>query len=1098
MENYDDQKLNVSVQMDVFEFFCEFLDKIEEKIKNTKNENIIKYIFMGRQNDVLKFEGECTHHRVNESQFYSIQLQVHGKKNIYESLDTLVEGEHMNGENCIHCPECNKKIPAIKSQNFKTLPRIFMFVLKRFEYNYQTMKKIKINDYYEFPLILDMNKYTEDFINNNENKFDNKYKLKSIIIHDGDCENGHFYSFILDEKSNDWYEFNDTKIQKFNINNLDTEAYGKKVIINDNGNKKEIDNKKNAYMLFYEKINKDNCEQFNNVAAINELNGDNIKDNQNENNINNNNDETEFNLLSNNDINETNRINEINTNIADINKDKIKNILESINKESSYYFLNQRLFSGEYHHFMLSFFLNIYSKYNFDKILYYENLCSNDNLYAIAKEIKEFKKDRKTSELSNIENYILKKKIYIFDSNKQYNNRKNKNNIKLSKEEEDKILELFKYLIIYFFNVMIRSREKDYLGGTVNLIKYFINTYIFCADYIIEEFSNYNFLIEYMINCPSYEIKKLIVGIIYCAMIKCVITYEKKMRQENRNQNQNVNNQNTTNAPSKANTNKNTKNNQNNQNNNTNKQNNNKEQSIQTKEEQIMSDEELARKLQEEYNSNDYAKLGVNNDNMINTDTESNSNPLDRKYIPSNVLKLIYNTLHIIIKIQFSNMNEARFLYLIIYRFSLISRKTKKFLINKALVLELLNILLLPQIKEQCHDEAKILSTVNKDIFYSEHEILNTHNKELKGIYDKGGAFHYENYVNILYFYLLSYNQKPNAKHPYFEESYNFENKSFIKSLFFKINTKQDAYNFAYLICSKCDNIKTCKKRIDRIINNIINILEKADNNDKINYDVNINRDNYNKGVYSEKNNNYIDYEKDYPKINPKYVLLILKRFILNLTNNPKINEYRIGLCLKYIFILIERNSKYYNYTIMLIDFVSELFINNMNTMNSYINTHIPNFKDIIKWLKNNPISPELYKIDGIFMYKSDNVAYRDNVTDEERSKFNEIQLKKTEKRIKKINNIIELKIKEYDYEYEADFDLTDFKFRKGDYIYYNNQKAIIKEYLDELILIKIVGNDNNKDKNESYEDAKSPIAYLEKVMFWVAKDDKKISINNL
>ena len=109
-------------------FFCDFLDKIEQKLKNTKNENIIKYFFMGRQNDVIKFENGCNHHRKHESQFYSIQLQVQGKKDIYDSLNSLIEGEKMDGDNSIFCQECNKKFPAIKSQHFKSLPRIFMFV----------------------------------------------------------------------------------------------------------------------------------------------------------------------------------------------------------------------------------------------------------------------------------------------------------------------------------------------------------------------------------------------------------------------------------------------------------------------------------------------------------------------------------------------------------------------------------------------------------------------------------------------------------------------------------------------------------------------------------------------------------------------------------------------------------------------------------------------------------------------------------------------------------------------------------------------------------------------------------------------------------
>ena len=422
IENYDNEELNARVQMDIFEFFCDFLDKIEQKLKNSKNENIIKYFFMGRQNDVLTFEGDCNHHRTNESQFYSIQLQVQGKKDIYESLDTLIEGEKMFGDNCIYCPQCDKKLPCTKSQNFKVLPRIFMFVLKRFEFNYQTMQKIKINDYYEFPLILDMNKYTDRYINNGSNE-DNTYKLKSIIIHTGNCDSGHYYAFILDEKSNEWYEFNDTKIQRFNIEELSLEAFGnKEEVINDIG--KENENTRNAYMLFYEKINKDNCENFDKVDIINKLL--NIKQNNGSNIIENINDiddgDNDFNLLSNdenNNKNEIYNINENNTNTInekDNNKnEEIQKILNLNNKEMYQYFLNQRLFSGEYHHFILLLFINIFNKINHsEKIIFTQNLCSNNDSDNLAKEIRNFKKIRPNKETSNLENYLLKKKnIYI-------------------------------------------------------------------------------------------------------------------------------------------------------------------------------------------------------------------------------------------------------------------------------------------------------------------------------------------------------------------------------------------------------------------------------------------------------------------------------------------------------------------------------------------------------------------------------------------------------------------------------------------------------------------------------------------------------------
>ena len=1050
MENYDDQQLNVGVQMDAFEFFCDFMEKIEQKIKNTKNENIIKYFFMGKQNDNLTFEN-CTHHRSNISHFYSIQLQVQGKKDIYQSLDALLEGEKMSGDNCIFCSQCNKKIPAVKNQNFKTLPRIFMFVLKRFEFNYQTMQKTKINDYYTFPLILDMNKYTENYIKYKKEE-DNKYKLKSIIIHSGNCDAGHYYAYILDDKSNEWFEFN---------------------------NKIEVENSRNAYILFYEKINKDNCENFENIDVINKLL--NIKNNNNENKINkikeNKDKDDGFNLFNDNE-NNINNINEYD----DIRnqKEEIQKILNPLNEEMFKYFINKKLFSGEYHHFVLSLYLNILNKIiNSDKNLsFQENLCSNEYT-NLQNEIRSFKINRKNPDLSNIEYYLIKKEILLPESSNKFKNINDIDDNRINKADEMKILELFKNLLIYFFNVMIRAREKDYLGGTVDLIKYLINNYIFCADYLVEEFSDYNNMIEYLLNCPSYDVKKLVVGIINCAMIKCVTLYEKKMRKEEslNAQKENINQKKEKNKNKEI------------------------EKKINNKKEQEMSDEELARKLQEE-------EMGYrNNYNQYqnNYNLEENTNPLDRKYIPQNIMKFIYNCLYCIKNLGNSYMNESRFFYLIIYRFSLISKKTKKFLLNKALVLELLNIVLLPEIREEYHDQSKINNSIEKGLYTPSHNILNTHKKKLNGIYDKGGAFHYENYAVMLYFYLLSHERKEKAKHPYFEGEYNFENKKFIKALFFKISTKQDAFIFSYLINIRCRNPKHYKSRIDNVLYNIINILNKADCDENINYDINNNRDNYNKGMYNNNNGygNNIDYENDFPKINPKYILLIFKRFITTTSDNKKIDEYRINNSLKFFFKVVENNARFYNFMDMLIDFLIELFTNYFNILNPYINEFSNNIKEIMQWVKKYPISPKLYPIEGISMYKDNNVAYKQYINEKEKLEFMEEQVRKSDKKLHKLNNIIEFRISGNDYEYEADFDLTDFRFRKGDYIYYNKKKAIVKEHLDELILIKIIEKEKrneNKPKNANNVDdeEKYSINDIEKTKFWVAKDDKNITIFSL
>ena len=524
---------------------------------------------------------------------------------------------------------------------------------------------------------------------------------------------------------------------------------------------------------------------------------------------------------------------------------------------------------------------------------------------------------------------------------------------------------------------------------------------------------------------------------------------------------------------------------------------------------ETLDDEELARRLQEEENQSWQYNYSYNNNSSNNT--EESTNPLDRKYIPINVVKFIYNVLHLIHIIKFNNMNEARFLYLILYRFSTITNKSKKFLLNKALVLEFLNILLFEILKQEMHDDNKIVKSMDKGCFKSPHEILNANKKDINPRYDKAGAFHYENYISDLYFYLLSHNQKPKPKRPYFEGSFNFDNKKFIKALFFRINTRLDAEVFAYLIIEKCKNVKNYKTRIECILENIFMILNLADFNENINYDINSNIDIFNRNLYNNIDRNMIDYENEIPKINPKYILLILRKFILNSSENKKIDEFRINQSLTKIFEIIQENQKYYNYSILLIDFITELFYNNITVLNPYISQFSEKIKSIIDWIRLNPISPELYPIEGLLMYKSDNVVYDKNLSEKEKKIFDEKNMKNSEKRANKLFKILEYKSSnlniinlnqnkfEYDYSYEALFDYTDFKFRKGDVVYYNKKKAIVKESLDELILIKIIGEENiNKNKNKDFDEVGYSIEDREKIKFWVAKDDKNISVFGL
>jgi len=80
--------------------------------------------------------------------------------------------------------------------------------------------------------------------------------LRGVVIHLGTAESGHYYSFIKDNSSPEWFEFNDNIVRPFDPKDLSSEAFGgeEKLNIGNIGNAKDIREKsRNAYLLFYER-----------------------------------------------------------------------------------------------------------------------------------------------------------------------------------------------------------------------------------------------------------------------------------------------------------------------------------------------------------------------------------------------------------------------------------------------------------------------------------------------------------------------------------------------------------------------------------------------------------------------------------------------------------------------------------------------------------------------------------------------------------------------------------------------------------------------------------------------------------------------------
>jgi ubiquitin C-terminal hydrolase len=69
-------------------------------------------------------------------------------------------GELLEADNQWHCEQCGCKVDAVKRACFKKLPHTLCVHLKRFEFDYETMQRLKLKSRFEFPLDLDMTPFT--------------------------------------------------------------------------------------------------------------------------------------------------------------------------------------------------------------------------------------------------------------------------------------------------------------------------------------------------------------------------------------------------------------------------------------------------------------------------------------------------------------------------------------------------------------------------------------------------------------------------------------------------------------------------------------------------------------------------------------------------------------------------------------------------------------------------------------------------------------------------------------------------------------------------------------------------------------------------
>ncbi|KAL7084732.1 hypothetical protein ACP275_14G239300 [Erythranthe tilingii] len=213
------------LQHDVQELNRVLCEKLEEKMKRTVVEGAIQQLFEGHHMNYI----ECINVDYKSSRkesFYDLQLDVKGCHDVYASFDQYVAVEHLDGDNKYQAEQHGLQ-DAKKGVLFIDFPPVLQLHLKRFEYDYVRDIMIKINDRYEFPLQLDLDRENGKYLSPDADRtVRNLYTLHSVLVHSGGVHGGHYYAFIRPTLSSEWYKFDDERVTKEDMKMALEELYG--------------------------------------------------------------------------------------------------------------------------------------------------------------------------------------------------------------------------------------------------------------------------------------------------------------------------------------------------------------------------------------------------------------------------------------------------------------------------------------------------------------------------------------------------------------------------------------------------------------------------------------------------------------------------------------------------------------------------------------------------------------------------------------------------------------------------------------------------------------------------------------------------------
>jgi ubiquitin carboxyl-terminal hydrolase 34 len=138
----------------------------------------------------------------------------------------------------------------------KDVPDNLIFHLKRFDFDLNDLSRKKIHEHFEFPETLDVGLYNIDHLSDpSKPHVEDLFDLVGVVVHFGNCENGHYYSYIRKrpcppgDTASTWLSFNDQDVDPFDSAEIPHKTFGGS---SDDGYTRQY-KLFSAYMLFYQR-----------------------------------------------------------------------------------------------------------------------------------------------------------------------------------------------------------------------------------------------------------------------------------------------------------------------------------------------------------------------------------------------------------------------------------------------------------------------------------------------------------------------------------------------------------------------------------------------------------------------------------------------------------------------------------------------------------------------------------------------------------------------------------------------------------------------------------------------------------------------------